>query len=96
MEPSLMHRLHGLTVEERMDKEIGERLRALRRRAMLSLEELSSKAGLPIEELADHEDGTIPLPISRALLLCEALGALGALGAPVVSVSDLLTGCRDC
>lgn len=87
MEPLLTHRLHGLETEQRMDKEIGERLRSLRRRAMLSLEELSSKAGLPIEELADHEDGTIPAPLSRAMLLCEALG---------VSMSDLLPGCRGC
>lgn len=96
MGPPLTHRLHGLKAEQRLDHEIGERLRALRRRSMLSLEELASKAGLPIEELADHEDGTIPLPLSRALLICEALGAAGAPGVPGVTLSDLLPGCRGC
>ena len=96
MGPPLTHRLHGLKTEQRMDHEIGERLRALRRRSMLSLEELASKTGLPIEELADHEDGTIPLPLSRALLLCEALGAAGTPGVPGATLSDLLPGCRGC
>jgi hypothetical protein len=90
MGPLLTQRQYSLDTEQRMDREIGDRLRALRRRAMPSLEDLSSKSGLPIEELADHEDGTLPLPLSRALLLCEALGALGA------SVSELLPGCRGC
>jgi transcriptional regulator with XRE-family HTH domain len=71
----------SLELEERADRTIGRRLSVLRRRAGLSIEELSHRAKLPPEELRDHERGLIPIPLSRAPILCEAMGCpLASLG----------------
>ncbi len=64
----------NLILEEHLDRLIGCRLASLRRAAGLTTEALAARTGLPIDELADHERGRLPLPLSRAPILCEALG----------------------
>lgn len=61
--------------EHRIDRQLGRTLGTMRRSAGVSLECLAERTGLPIEELADHEAGLLPIPLSRLLGLIEALGS---------------------
>ena len=64
----------NLILEQHLDRLIGRRLASLRRAAGLTMEALAARTGLPIDELTDHERGLLPLPLSRAPILCQALG----------------------
>lgn len=59
--------------EQRLDRIMGRRLIRLREEAELSLEDLSILSGIPREELAEHETGEIPLPLTRLRAIATAL-----------------------
>ncbi|MDR2506033.1 MAG: cupin domain-containing protein [Oscillospiraceae bacterium] len=64
-------------------KEIAIRIHDLREDLSLSLEELSKRAGISIEELETYEKGETDFSFSHLFNIAEALGA---------DISDLLTG----
>ncbi len=63
-----------LAQEEAIDQVLGRRLKHLRLSMGMSVTALATRSGLPPDELADHERGLLPIPLSRAPILCEALG----------------------
>lgn len=63
----------ALEAEEAEDRRIGDRLYHLRLVRGASLEGLAAAAGIDVEELADHEAGRCPLPVSRMVRLAMAL-----------------------
>ena len=64
----------NLDLEMDLDRLIGERLRAIREGQGLRLPDLAARSGLDLEELTDHENGTLPLPLSRASVLASCVG----------------------
>lgn len=88
---------------------MGQRIRALRRGAMLTQEELAQQAGISASFLGHIERGTRVLSVETLMALCNALGVtpnelLGmeyaSLSAPlpervIVSVPSLLQGVAD-
>ncbi|MBX3360142.1 MAG: helix-turn-helix transcriptional regulator [Phycisphaeraceae bacterium] len=65
---------HTLAQEEAIDQALGRRLKHLRLSTEMSVTEFAIRSGLPPDELADHERGLLPIPLSRTPILCEALG----------------------
>ena len=45
----------------------------MRRSASIRLAELSQMTGIPVDELAEHETGVLPLPLSRVRSIAVAL-----------------------
>jgi len=64
----------SLHLEEIIDRAIGRKLVAMRLSAKLTREELANLAELPLEELIEHEQGRLSLPLARLPILCEAMG----------------------
>jgi hypothetical protein len=85
-----------LDLEMALDRLIGRRLRAIRTELGLSLPELATRTGFDPNELAEHETGTLPLPLSRAGVLAMCVGRT-----PAGLIAELLgfpgcPGCRRC
>lgn len=70
----MTHSFPTLELEERIDRAVGRKIRRLRQAAGMSRADLAASAGIPLEELIDHERGALPLPVSRMPFLCEAIG----------------------
>ncbi|WP_363083859.1 helix-turn-helix transcriptional regulator [Phenylobacterium sp. SCN 70-31] len=74
-----MSRLTGLGPSQRpatsADSQVGSRLRARRRRAGLSRQELADALGTNVRQLRDYEDGTVRV---SAAMLARAATVLGS------------------
>lgn len=60
--------------EPMLDRITGRRLTRIREQAALEIEELSILSGIGSDELAEHEAGEIPIPVTRLTPLALALG----------------------
>lgn len=77
----------ALELEERIDHALGRGLTSLRKHAGLSITSLAERSGFPVEELIDYENGTLPIPLSRAMTLAVVLGG---------TLNDLLAASLAC
>lgn len=55
----------GPRSQKKVDLQVGSRLRARRRRAVLSRSELADALGASVQQLRDNEDGAVRLSASR-------------------------------
>ncbi len=79
----------ALELEERIDHALGRGLMSLRKHAGLSITSLAERSGCPLEELIDHEEGTLPIPFSRVLILAQLLGC-----SPMEFITAAIEGIR--
>lgn len=59
--------------ERHLDRVIGGRLSKFRTALSLSREDLAALSGIPEDELAEHESGEIPIPMSRVRPIAAVL-----------------------
>lgn len=81
-DPDQLHTIHPelarlaellLAREPHLDRIIGRRLAATRKSRHLTLDELSALSGIPADELADFENGEIPIAMGRVRLIAATL-----------------------
>lgn len=68
------YRTESMREQDQADELVGELLRAARRRLGFSVTQVSLQSGYPEDELVGHEDGMLPLPVTRVRVLCGVLG----------------------